>query len=127
MSIFYITHYITLQLFHKKRRTGLLLIYSRTSSSFLSRKIFNSHFLYQMFINHNFLFHSIIVSIYHLFSNKYRIRIMYNTIMIRTNNHLIIRIIIQTINKIINMMCLRYVRTIFLTGYLTAYLATVSI
>ena len=59
-----------------------------------------------MFIDSDTLFHSIIKSIYHSFPVEYWIRIMYNTMMVRTNNHLIIRIIIQTINKIINVMCL---------------------
>ena len=57
-----------------------------------------------MFIKSYPLFHPIIKSIHHPSPIKYRIRIVYNAMMIRAYNHLVIRIIIQTINKIINMM-----------------------
>ena len=62
--------------------------------------------LCQMLINPNCFFHPIIKSIHHPSPIKHRIRIMYNTMMIRAYNHLVIRLIIQTINKIIDMMCL---------------------
>ena len=80
-----------------------------------------------MFINSNNFFYTIIKPIQQSFPIKHRIRIMYNTMMIRADNHLIIRIIIQAINKIINMMSFRYMRTIFFSYHLSAYLASVSI
>lgn len=59
-----------------------------------------------MFIKYNPLFHPIIKPIHHPPPIKHRIRSVYNAMMIRAYNHLVIRIIIQTINKIINVMCL---------------------
>lgn len=59
-----------------------------------------------MFIKSYPLLHPIIKPIHHPPPIKHRIRIMYNAMMIWAYNHLIIRIIIQTINKIIDMMCL---------------------
>ena len=51
---------------------------------------------------------------------------MYDTVMVRTDDHLVTRVIVQAVHKVIDMMCFRDMRSEFLTYQLAAYLAAIA-
>ena len=78
-----------------------------------------------MLIQYNPLLHPVRIQIHHPLPVEFRIRLMDYSVMVRTNNHLIIRIVIHAVDVIINMVRLRNMSSIFLADYLSADLASV--
>ena len=78
-------------------------------------------------IQHNLLLRPVRIHIHHPPPLKGRIRIMNNAVVVRTQNHLIACIIVQTLDEIIDMMRLRNLRPELLPNQLPANLAAVAI
>ena len=80
-----------------------------------------------MLIQYNPLLHPVRIQIHHPLPVEFGIRLMYNSVVVRTDNHLIIRIVIHAVDVIINMMCLCNMSSIFLADYLSSDLASIFI
>ena len=72
-----------------------------------------------MLIQNQMLFLTVLVSIYLPLPVKYRISVMYDTVMVGTDNNLVVCIIIETLYEIINMMGFCNMRTEFLANQLS--------